>query len=113
MAETFDVCSAFPFTRLSARPAVSTPDGSPIVRAREVTERPLRIFTISNENAPRQILMRLKDLWRVRTHGPSQAMDFTPPDETLIQVRFRAGTFQYAVKSATHASFSVELEEVR
>lgn len=111
-AETFDICSAFPATRVSQRPALSTPAGSPVVRARTINERELRIFTINCPQAPRALLIRLKQLWRELALGPSQAMDFTPQDESQIEVRFRAGTLSYSIESATQASFSVELEEV-
>lgn len=111
-SETFDICSAFPSTRVSQRDAVSTPDGSPIVRAREINERPLRVFTIAYDG-PRQALARLKDLWRRLCYGSSQPMTFTPKDEAIIEVRFLPNTLSYKISGATHASFSVELEEIR
>lgn len=108
----FDLCAEFPVTRTSWRPAVSTPDGSPIVRARDIVERELRIYKLQWADAPRQILVRLKDIW-ARAAGPVAAMDFTPPDETEIEVRFRQGSLRYEILNAAKCSLELELEEVR
>jgi len=108
----FDVCAEFPVTRTSSRPAVSTPDGSPIVRSRDIVERELRIYKLQWADAPRQVLARLKDLW-ARAYGPVSAMDFTPPNESEIEVRFRMGTLHYEIQSSSQMSIEVELEEVR
>lgn len=111
--ETFDLCSEFPGVRVSMQPALSTPDGSPIVRARTIDPRPLRTWSLSWSGVPRELLLRLRILWREAGYGPSQAMDFTPPGESAIEARFRSGTLTYQIESPTTCSFSLELEEVR
>lgn len=99
--------------RVSSRPAASTPDGSAIVRSRDLDERQLRIFRVTQRNGPRAYLVRLKDLWQRVGFGGSQAMNFTPSNEDELEVRFLPGSLSYSVRSATEASFDVELEEVR
>jgi hypothetical protein len=108
----FDLCAEFPVARLSSRPAVSTPDGSPIVRSRDIVERELRVFKLEWSDMPRQLLKRLRYLW-AQTGGSVLAMDFTPPDESEIEVRFRQGTLHYEVMNGVKVSLQVELEEVR
>lgn len=112
-SETFDICAGFPVTRLSVRTAASTPDGSPSVRARNKNELNLRVYTLHYDKVPRQLLARVKRLWRDTCFGPSQPMNFTPPDESAIEVRFKMGSFRYQIESATAATFQLELEEVR
>jgi len=111
--ETFDICAEFPYTRMSWRPAVSTPDGSPLVRSRDVNERELRIYKIEWSEAPRQIIERIKDLYVNRVFGPTIAMNFTPTGESEHEVRFKEATFQYRILSAVSVSCELELEEVR
>jgi hypothetical protein len=112
-AETFDICSEFPFTRISWRPAASTPDGSPAVRVREINERELRIYKLVWSQAPRQLIARIRDLYRNRTFGPTVAMDFDPPDDPSIEVRFLEGSLRYSITGATTVDCELELEEVR
>lgn len=112
-AETFELCVGFPVVRSSFRYAVSTPDGSPVVRARNVNETGLRTFTLRDENMPRQVLAALKLFWREICLGPSQPVNFTPPGETEIEVRMKQPSFVYQVVSATKASVTFDFEEVR
>ncbi len=112
-AETFDLCSEFPYSRTSVRRAVSTPDDSPIVQCRDVNERELRVFKLEWSGAPRQILARIKDLYREKTFGPTAAMNFTPQGESQIEVRFLRPTLEYVIRGANSVDVTLELEEVR
>jgi len=108
----FDLCSEFPTDRVSLRSAVSTPDGSAIVHARNVNETELRVWRIVWDAAPRQLVERLKDL-SIAAYGSVLPMDFTPPGESAVEVRFREGTLRYEIQSATSCGIEIELEEVR
>lgn len=108
----FDICHEYPAERISSRPAIATPEGSAVIRAREVVERELRSYVIRWDGVPRQILRRIRALW-AQTSGPILPMNFTPPNESAIEVVFADDALRYEAISATTVSAELTLEEVR
>lgn len=110
---TFDISCVPPeFVRVATRRAAATPDGSPIVRARRINQRVLRSYQIEfSRETPWTVIQALNETWRA-TKGPVIPMNFTPPGESEIEVRFKKNSKRTVRHSILCGSASVELEEV-
>ena len=106
----FDICAEFPFTRTSVRRALFSDLGG-IRQVRQVNQRERRVFVLVWDKAPLQLQRRIKAIW-ADTYGPVRAMNFTPPGESELEVRFRKDSLSRVYSSAASGSLELELEEV-
>lgn len=110
MAETFDICAEFPYTRVSKRRAAFSDLGG-MRQVRQINQRELRVYTLVWDRAPAPLLRRIKALFYA-TYGPVLAMDYTPEGESAIRVRFARDTMERVFDSTATGSLTIELEEV-
>jgi len=108
---TFDMCPGFEISEVSERRAVSTPNQSPVVRAREINERPVRIWELRWEKNTSQAIVRIRQLWAL-TCGPVLNLTWTPPNASAMEVRFADPELPYVRESANATSITLRLEEV-
>lgn len=107
----FDLPAEFELTRTSARRAVSSAPEMGVRRARQIAERQIRTFQLKWKNAGEGIFRRLDLLWAA-TKGNVVPMNFTPPGESQIEVRFAAPDIAYNRVSVFGGELALELEEV-
>lgn len=108
---TFDICAGFEAVQISTRMNVATPEGSPVVFARQKNERAVRTWQLRFNQDTRPIMLRLKQLAAL-TFGNVLTMTWTPPGLSAREVRFKNRSMPYVLENGKATSLSVELEEV-
>lgn len=108
---TFTLCPESVETR-SRLSAVSTTVETGHSRARQVVERPLRIWTLTWSAARRETVNEIRRQLEL-TAGGSLTLDWTPPGGSSVEVRLGRAGIQTAWISASVARVAVEFEEIR
>ncbi|MDP9136443.1 MAG: hypothetical protein M3N56_16635 [Actinomycetota bacterium] len=114
-SETTGLRPEFEHDLTSERDAVKTPEGSPVVHARQKNERARRVWGLRWAQATPGQRYLLESAWQI-ANGPTSPMAYTPigdVDANAVEVFFVDDTLRIEQLSAGFFRMDVEIEEGR